>query len=192
MKAIVSLLFVSTALVSASRGAEFKTDILPIFEARCFRCHANGESKGSFSVDPEEIQKHIRRSGQINPGNADRSILIERLITDDGEDRMPKNGAALSADQIDLIKQWINDGAKIGDGEPSSEGEGDMKKPEPLKGTWTNREGTAIEATLLRVEGANAVLLLGDGRSVPYPIANLSDESQAKVKEFVEASKPAN
>lgn len=192
MKATFALCVATLISLPSIRGAEFKTDILPIFEARCFRCHGDGESKGSFSVDPEEIQKHIRRTGQINPGNADRSIIIERLITDDGDDRMPKNGAALSPDQIDLIKQWINEGAKIGDGEPATEGEGEMKKPEPVKGTWTNREGTAIEATLLRVEGANAVLLLGDGRAVPYPVANLSDESQAKVKEFVEASKPAN
>ncbi len=184
------------APIAASFAADFKTEILPIFESRCFRCHGNGEAKGSLSLDPEEISKHIRRSGQISPGNAARSILVERLVAEDSEDRMPKNGAALSEDQIELIKKWIDDGAQIGDaptegdGEKKEAGSGLMKRPEPIKGSWTNREGRTIEATLLRVEGDNAVLKLANGTSVPYPIANLSDESQAKVREFQKASQP--
>ncbi|MCB1232519.1 MAG: hypothetical protein KDN19_19885, partial [Verrucomicrobiae bacterium] len=145
--------------------------------------------------DPEEIASHIKRTGQINPGNADRSILVERLVTDDTDDRMPKKAAALSAAQIDLIKQWINDGANLGDSpsgdDAKKEEEGGlMKRPEPLKGSWTNKEGRTIEATLLRVEGANAILKLANGTSVPYPIENLSEESQAKVREFEKASQP--
>lgn len=182
--------------VSTASAVDFKTEVLPIFESRCFRCHGNGEAKGSFSVDPEEIKKHIRRSGQISPGNSTRSILVERLMAEDSEDRMPKNGAALSDDQIDLIKKWIDEGAELGDmaadgDDKKEESDGGlMKRPEPIKGSWTNREGKTIEATLLRVEGANAILQLGDGRTVPYPIANLADDSQAKVQEFQKASQP--
>ena len=183
-------------VASTASAVDFKTEVLPIFESRCFRCHGNGESKGSFSVDPEEIKKHIRRSGQISPGNSTRSILVERLMAEDSEDRMPKNGAALSEGQIDLIKKWIDEGAELGDmpaggdDEKEDSGGGLMKRPEPIKGSWTNREGKTIEATLLRVEGANAVLQLADGRTVPYPIANLADDSQAKVREFQKASQP--
>ncbi|MCB1076192.1 MAG: hypothetical protein KDM64_00065 [Verrucomicrobiae bacterium] len=187
---LLALLFLGAPIVGSA--VEFKTEILPIFESRCFKCHGNGESKGSLSLDPDEIKKHIRGSGQINPGNAGRSILMERLTTDDSDDKMPKNGAALSAAQIDLIKKWIDEGAKLGDEAPAegekSEG---MAKPEPVKGTWTNKEGKTIEATLIRVEGANAVLVLANGQSVPYPIANLSEESQAKIKAFQDASAKA-
>ncbi|MCB1063292.1 MAG: hypothetical protein KDN20_10275 [Verrucomicrobiae bacterium] len=193
MKSLALALSLLIAAPLAASAVDFKTEILPIFESRCFKCHGNGESKGSFSLDPDEIKKHIRSSGQISPGRSDRSMLMELITTDDSDDRMPRNGAALSADQIELIKTWINDGANIGDGSPDDEKKeeaGGMAKPASIKGSWTNREGKAIEATLVKVEGANAVLVLADGRSVPYPIANLSDESQEKVKAFVEASKP--
>lgn len=188
MKAFFTALALAASPLVAG-AVDFKTDILPIFESRCFRCHGNGESRGSLSLDPDDIKRHIRASGQIRPGQGDRSILVERLVTSRDNDRMPRNGAPLAEAQIELIRQWINSGAKL------EEGEGDdakpaaaMTRPEPVKGSWTNREGKTIEATLVRVEGDNAVLVLANGQSVPYPIANLSDESQAKVKEFQEAS----
>lgn len=190
---VLAMAFVAAAPFFAS-AVDFKTEILPIFESRCFKCHGNGESKGSLSLDPEEIKGHIRSSGQINPGKASRSMLVDRITTDDADDKMPKNGAALSAAQIETIKKWIDEGAKLGDetSEEEKEGAGMAKKPEPVKGSWTNTEGKTIEATLIRVEGENAVLLLANGSSVPYPISKLAPESQAKVKAFQEASAKAS
>ncbi|MBL9151527.1 MAG: hypothetical protein JNK37_03540 [Verrucomicrobiales bacterium] len=199
MKRLLAPAVLACLLAPASSPAvDFEKEILPIFQSRCFRCHGNGEAKGSLSLEPAEIQKHIKSSGQINPGNSGRSILMERLTTDNADDKMPRNGA-LAQTQIDLIKQWIDEGAKIG-GEPDTKG-GDkpdappapaaMARPEPVKGTWTNAEGKAIEATLIRVDGENAVLVLANGTSVPYPIAKLSAESQAKVKAFQEATTKA-
>lgn len=191
-----SLILVATLWLAsppAGRAVDFKQEILPIFESRCFKCHGNGEAKGSLSLEPAEIKNHIKASGQIAPGNSERSVLMERLTTDDSEEKMPRNGTLAQA-QIELIKKWIDEGAKIGEETPA---EGDkpaaaaMAKPEPVKGAWTNAEGRTIEATLVRVEGDNAVLVLGNGQSVPYPIAKLSAESQAKVKAFQEATAKA-
>lgn len=191
---IPALILVLSASPLIGLAVDFKEEILPIFESRCFKCHGNGEAKGSLSLDPAEIKTHIKASGQINPGNSGRSILMERLTTDNTEDKMPRNGA-LSGNQIELIKKWIDEGAKIGDDAPATEEKpstgGAMAKPEPVKGSWTNQQGKTIEATLIRVEGANAVLVLANGNSVPYPIANLSAESQAKVKAFQEATAKA-
>jgi hypothetical protein len=117
--------------------------------------------------------------------------LVERLVTTDSDDKMPRNGS-LTEPQIELIKKWIDEGAKIGDEDPAGdEKPAAMVKPEPVKGSWTNNAGKTIEATLIRVDGDSAVLVLADGRSVPYPIANLSAESQARVNAFKEASAKA-
>lgn len=170
-------------------SVDFKSEILPIFESKCFRCHGKGESKGGLKLDADEISRHIRASGAIRPGNSGRSDLVERLETDDADEKMPKNGTMDKA-QIELVKKWIDEGAKL-DGSAPDPITKAPAAPQPVKGSWTNKEGKTIEATLLKVEGPNAILKLGDGRAVPYPIDNLSPESQAKVKEFQDASKPA-
>jgi pyruvate/2-oxoglutarate dehydrogenase complex dihydrolipoamide acyltransferase (E2) component len=59
----------------------------------------------------------------------------------------------------------------------SSMGKPDKATPNPRE--WTNREGKAITATLMGVEGDVAVLRLESGKIYRYPIANLSDESRA-------------
>lgn len=59
----------------------------------------------------------------------------------------------------------------------------------PKEEAWTNREGRTIRATLLRVEGETAVLRLPDGREVPYPLAQLSPESQSRAREVAGAMK---
>ena len=55
--------------------------------------------------------------------------------------------------------------------------------PDHIDGNWTNREGKVITAILLRVEGSNAVLLK-DGAEFSYPIGNLSDRDQLRVRAF--------
>ena len=55
----------------------------------------------------------------------------------------------------------------------------------PAMRTWTNRQGRAIRAELVRVEGAIAVLKTEDGKEYRYPIADLSDESRARLGKAV-------
>lgn len=180
----LSLVF---GLSGVGHAVDFHKEILPIFETKCFRCHGNGESKGRLALDADLISKHIRSSGQINPGNADRSILVEMLVTDDTEDRMPKNKPPLPANEIALIKAWINEGAKVEMSADEPEVVAmEEKKPEPLEGKWTNKDGQTIEATLMEVKGTNAVLQMGT-KTFDYPIANLSAESQKIIEDWVKS-----
>ena len=47
---------------------------------------------------------------------------------------------------------------------------------------WTRADGKSITASVVRVEGDQVVFRL-KGREIPYPIADLSEESQEKIKE---------
>ena len=51
---------------------------------------------------------------RVTPGNAENSYLIHKLDGRSGivGDRMPTNGPFLTPAQIDVIEQWINDGAR--------------------------------------------------------------------------------
>lgn len=179
-------LLVLAACVSTAQAVDFQTEILPIFESKCFRCHGGDEKKGGLSLEPENISRHIRGSGQIRPGNPDRSVLVELLTAEDPDDLMPARGGPLPPAQIDLIRTWIAEGAELEGGDPPAEGGVAMdepKTPEPLNGTFINRENTPLQATAIRIDNGNVILRIpGRPDEVPYPIANLSDKTQAELQ----------
>lgn len=59
-------------------------------------------------------------------------------------------------------------------------------KVKPLPGSWTNTEGDAVKADLLRVQQDKAVLRLPGGKLYHYPLTGLSPESLARVEEFTQ------
>ncbi len=167
-------------------AVNFEENVFPIFQSKCFRCHGDGESKGGFSLDKENISNHIGRSRQISPGRAERSVLVELLTTDNLDDRMPKNRAPLSVAEIDVIKKWIQDGASLEMAEADSEPETESDGPAPLKGSWTNTQGATIQATLVGVKDGKALLNTG-AKVYEYPIEQLSQESQDAIAEWVKS-----
>ena len=62
-------------------------------------------------VNVASVQVALNR---VTPGNAESSYLIHKLDGRSGivGDRMPTNGPFLTTAQIDVIEQWINDGAR--------------------------------------------------------------------------------
>ena len=96
----------------------FNRDIRPILSEACVQCHGPGEAErqGGLRLDQRETAIAAAESGQraIVPGDAAASELIVRLTTEDESLRMPPadSGKTLTAEQIKLLKQWINEGAK--------------------------------------------------------------------------------
>lgn len=67
-----------------------------------------------FRVD---LREHAVDRGKIVPGDPDESLLIKRLITKQEKKRMPplkSDNPQLNAEQIDLLKRWIKEGANFG------------------------------------------------------------------------------
>ena len=106
MKALLTIYAVAFLAVPFNSSAvDYQKEILPIFKRQCFKCHGNEEAKGKLNLEEGEIEKHIKSSGEIRPGNAERSALYKSLIEEDEEDRMPQKKEALPAEQIELIKK---------------------------------------------------------------------------------------
>src|SRR5687767_3697230 len=91
---------------------DFNRDIRPILSDNSFKCHCpdDKERKAELRLDTKEGALQ----DVIVPGKSADSALIERLTTADKSMRMPpaKSGKKLTAKQIDLVKQWIDQGAK--------------------------------------------------------------------------------
>src|SRR5687768_7493892 len=116
-----------TALVSAaSLGARaqsapaspaplsFNRDIQPILSNNCFACHGPDENKRETKFHFDTKEGAFLKPGVIEPGNAAGSLLIEMVTHPDPEQRMPplESGHTLTEAQIDLLRRWIDDGAR--------------------------------------------------------------------------------
>lgn len=101
-------LFLSTPHI-ASAQQEFAQQAFDIFEQYCLDCH--GEF-GSFTDSLIITHTELIKERAVMPGNPDVSALYTRLLgdTDSGE-QMPLGQEPLSAEEITVIRRWIEVGA---------------------------------------------------------------------------------
>ena len=95
---------------------DFTTHVKPILNKHCISCHGGVKRNAGFSVLFESEAMAITNSGKpaIIRGNARKSELIKRLHHSDPELRMPYQKSPLSEDEIKILTDWINQGAKWG------------------------------------------------------------------------------
>lgn len=95
---------------------DFSNDVKPILNKHCISCHGGVKKNGDLSFLFEEEAFANAKSGEpaIIRGDAEHSNLIKRLLEDDPELRMPYNAAKLDDKEIDILRKWIDQGAKWG------------------------------------------------------------------------------
>jgi hypothetical protein len=97
---------------------DFSQQIRPLLSENCFACHGPDASqrKAKLRLDTIEGARAALRSGgfAIVPGKPEDSVLLQRISVADPAQRMPptKTGKKLTATQIALVRQWIEQGAK--------------------------------------------------------------------------------
>src|SRR5436305_6416550 len=99
------------ALISAEAlGGEydFAHRVVPILRKNCVECHGGRRDEGDFSLNTRES---LLEGWAISPGHAADSQLIDHVSSYDKDERMPKNKAPLSADDIKTLREWVDAGA---------------------------------------------------------------------------------
>lgn len=110
------LLLPCLAAAAPARPIDFNQDIRPILAENCYQCHGQDprSRKASLRLDTEDGSRATRDGrAAIVPGDPARSELLKRLVADDPEERMPPPDShkTVSADQRELLRRWIQDGA---------------------------------------------------------------------------------
>ena len=108
MKVIYIVSFYITFLFSQ---VDYQSDIQPIFNNNCIFCHQNGGSATLNLATYSGTMTGGWSGPAIIAGDHQNSLLYQRIIQPMGTDgSMPPNDP-LSQSQIDLIAQWIDEGA---------------------------------------------------------------------------------
>jgi hypothetical protein len=99
------------------RPVNFAREVRPILSENCFACHGPDDKtrKGGLRLDTKEgAFAKLKSDGvAIVSGKPDESDVVFRIESDDPDLHMPpkKSGKHLTADQIAVLRRWIEQGA---------------------------------------------------------------------------------
>ncbi|HLX65261.1 MAG TPA: DUF1553 domain-containing protein [Planctomycetota bacterium] len=107
---------------AAERPVDFNRDIAPVLSNTCFKCHGpdGKERKGGTKAHPLRLDTEDGATADyagsipIVPGHPEKSALVARVTSTDADEIMPppKSGKSLNPQQIELLKKWVEQGAK--------------------------------------------------------------------------------
>ena len=99
---------------AAAQPISFNRDVRPILSNNCFACHGPDATKRETEFHFDTKEGAFAEDGIIVPGSAAGSMLVKRILNPDPKKRMPPpdSGHSLTAKQIELLRRWIDEGAK--------------------------------------------------------------------------------
>ena len=98
----------ATEAVSQGTTVSFAVDIQPLLKSRCGNCHGgNKTEEGLNLLSYASLIQGSDNGLVVNAGSADNSLLVEQVVSQE----MPKRGPKLTSPQVQLIIDWINQGA---------------------------------------------------------------------------------
>src|SRR3954469_23169882 len=114
---LFAFLFLLAATPFASAATRppvsYGRDISPVLSDKCYRCHGPDAAarKAELRLDTRKgLTKKV-----VVPSQPDKSELVTRIFSDDDDVRMPPPDSklSLSADQKELLRRWVNEGANF-------------------------------------------------------------------------------
>lgn len=115
----ILLIIVASGLLAGCQNEkiDFSTQVKPILNKRCISCHGGVKQNGGFSVLFPEEALDTTESGKyaIVPGDPGHSEMIRRINESDPEQRMPYKEEPLTKEEINILTQWVEEGAEWGD-----------------------------------------------------------------------------
>ncbi len=97
---------------AASRPVDFAHDIQPILADHCYQCHGPKKEEATLRLD---LKDRALKGGESGPviiaGKSAESLLIQAVSGLKDDLKMPKKGDPLTAEQVGLLRAWIDQGA---------------------------------------------------------------------------------
>ena len=110
------LLFASAAHAQTGKGTTAKAiafgkDVVPVLRTACLGCHSGATPSGGYSVASyDDVVRPGRNGAVVVAGKPSESRLF-RLVAGLSKPTMPP-GAGLKANDIEILRRWIESGAK--------------------------------------------------------------------------------
>ncbi|HTN77950.1 MAG TPA: c-type cytochrome domain-containing protein, partial [Pirellulaceae bacterium] len=116
------VLLAGAATTASADPVSFRKEVATVLLDNCLACHGPKKAEGGYRVDTFErvMKEGESTAAAFTAKNVDDSEAFRRLITTEANERMPKDGDPLTAEQIAIIKRWIEEGASFDGGDPKA------------------------------------------------------------------------
>lgn len=127
MRLLTSIFLASLTVVTHAQTVDYMKQIVPLWDTYCIDCHGADDPDGEFVLDTfAALMKGGKEGVAITAGKGNESMLVKFLEGRSGrggknEFMPPGKRKKLKAEEIALIKAWIDEGAKgpiIAEGKP--------------------------------------------------------------------------
>ena len=110
--AIWILLIQQSLLADKGMVEPYDHEIKPVLRSRCYSCHGALKQEAGLRLDTVAFMRQGGDSGTIlSASPASESLILQRISAEDTSQRMPPEGAPLTAQQITQIRRWVEHGA---------------------------------------------------------------------------------
>jgi len=159
-----------------------------VFTPICVRCHSGASAPQGLQLDEGHSyallvgvpSSEVPSRDRVKPGDPDDSYLVQKLAgasTIVGA-RMPFGGPYLPRSTLDIIRQWISDGAAPGTPEQSAKVALAVTATSPVEAAVLERApqqvlvafNREIDFSLVNATTISVAQLSEDGRAQPIPI----------------------
>ena len=92
---------------------DYNRDVRPILAEKCYPCHGPDKKARKAKLRLDDFAAAVK-AGAITPGKPDESELVERIFSDDPDERMPpkKSKTILDDKAKEVLRKWIAAGAQ--------------------------------------------------------------------------------
>ena len=149
---------------AATHAVDFAKEVQPLLAERCYGCHGPKKQESGLRLDDKTAALKGGETGAaIVPGKGVESLLVQAIAQARDDIKMPKKGDRLTAEQVGLLRAWIDQGAKWPDAAVA--GKKDFKNhwafkapikpavPSVKKASWVRTPVDAFVLTQLQKEG---------------------------------------
>jgi mono/diheme cytochrome c family protein len=111
---LLSFVLSASATFADQPAASYESHVKPLLSRHCLRCHGPGKQESGLRTDSGKSLVSGGDSGPaIVPRDPAKSLLIQAITGTEGASKMPPEGPALTAAEIQLLKDWIASGAEF-------------------------------------------------------------------------------
>jgi WD40 repeat protein len=115
-----------------SAEPDFARDVVPVLEAHCLRCHSAALQEGGLILEThEDIMKGGEEGAILVAGNSAESRMIQ-MVEGRAKKKMPPK-SDLPRDDVQVLRKWIDAGAKYSEINVSLDDRIPALKPEQMR-----------------------------------------------------------